>query len=79
MNNSLVLNEALSIPEKIDYFNQNDKNDYRLIAKKIKEKKIKHIVTVARGTSDCAALFASYVFAKTKLKNTLKNALLFRE
>ena len=65
MNNSLVLNEALSIPEKIDYFNQNDKNDYRQIAKKIKEKKIKYIVTVARGTSDCAALFASYVFAKT--------------
>jgi len=64
MDDSLVLNEALSIPEKIDYFNQNDKNDYRLIAKKIKEKKIKHIVTVARGTSDCAALFASYVFAK---------------
>ena len=65
MNNSLVLNEALSIPEKIDYFNQNDKNDYRQIAKKIKEKKIKYIVTVARGTSDCAALFASYYFAKT--------------
>lgn len=65
MNNSLVLNEALSIPEKIDYFNQNDKNDYKQIAKKIKEKKIKYIVTVARGTSDCAALFASYVFAKT--------------
>jgi len=65
MNNSLVLNEALSIPKKIDYFNQHDKNDYRLIAKKIKEKKIKHIVTIARGTSDCAALFASYVFAKT--------------
>jgi len=65
MNNSLVLNEALSIPEKIDYFNQNDKNDYKQIAKKIKEKKIKYIVTVARGTSDCAALFASYCFAKT--------------
>ena len=65
MNNSLVLNEALSIPEKIDYFNQSDKNDYKQIAKKIKEKKIKYIVTVARGTSDCAALFASYVFAKT--------------
>ena len=39
MNNSLVLNEALSIPEKIDYFNKNDKNDYKQIAKKIKEKK----------------------------------------
>ena len=64
MNNSLVLNEALSIPEKIDYFNQNDKNDYKQIAKKIKQKKIKYIVTVARGTSDCAALYSSYIFAK---------------
>ena len=65
MDDSLVLNEALSIPEKIDYFNQNDKNNYKQIAKKFKEKKIKYIVTVARGTSDCAALFASYIFAKT--------------
>ena len=28
------------------------------------KKKIKYIVTVARGTSDCAALYASYLFAK---------------
>ena len=38
MNNSLVLNEALSIPEKIDYFNQNDKNDYKQIAKNQRKK-----------------------------------------
>ena len=63
-NNSQVLIESLSIPEKLSYFNQNDKNNYEILAKKFREKKIKHIVTVARGTSDCAALFASYVFAK---------------
>ena len=63
-NNSEVLIEALSIPEKLAYFNQNDKNDYDVLAKKFRDKKIKHIVTVARGTSDCAALFTSYIFAK---------------
>ena len=63
-NNSEVLIEALSIPKKLSYFNENDKNNYEILAKKFREKKIKHIVTVARGTSDCAALFASYVFAK---------------
>ena len=63
-NNSQVLTESLSIPEKLSYFNQNDKNDYNILAKNFREKKIKNIVTVARGTSDCAALFASYFFAK---------------
>ena len=63
-NNSLVLLESLSIPEKLSYFNQNDKNDYEVLAKRFREKKIRHIVTVARGSSDCAALFASYMFAK---------------
>tara|TARA_B110000438_G_scaffold295041_1_gene337427 strand:+ start:1742 stop:2779 length:1038 start_codon:yes stop_codon:yes gene_type:complete len=63
-NNSQVLIESLSIPEKLSYFNENDKNNYEVLAKKFREKKIKHIVTVARGTSDCAALFVSYVFAK---------------
>ena len=63
-NNSDVLIESLSIPEKLSYFNGSDKNNYEILAKKFREKKFKHIVTVARGTSDCAALFASYVFAK---------------
>jgi len=62
---SKVLEEANSIAEKIAIFNQNDANSYHLIAKKISEKKIKHIITIARGTSDCAALYASYLFAKT--------------
>ena len=63
-NSSYVLLESLSIPEKLSYFNQNDKNDYEVLAKRFREKKIKHIVTVARGSSDCAALFTSYMFAK---------------
>ena len=65
MNISKVLEEANSIAEKISIFNQSDENPYHLIAKKISEKKIKHIVTIARGTSDCVALYASYLFAKT--------------
>ena len=64
MSTSKVLEEANSIAEKIAIFNQSDENPYHLIAKKISEKKIKHIVTIARGTSDCAALYASYLFAK---------------
>ena len=61
----MVLEEAISIAEKIAIFNQSDENPYHLIAKKISEKKINHIVTIARGSSDCAALYASYLFAKT--------------
>ncbi len=64
MNNSILLNEALSIPEKINQFALNDKNNYENISKLIIEKKIQYIVTVARGTSDCVALYASYMFAK---------------
>ncbi len=64
MTRSIVLNEALSIPERINYFALNDQNKYSDISKLISEKKIQYIVTVARGTSDCAALYASYMFAK---------------
>ena len=65
MSSCKVLEEACSIAERIAIFNQKDDNPYHLIAKKISDKKIKHIVTVARGTSDCVALYASYLFAKT--------------
>ena len=64
MDSSILLNEALSIPEKINHFIINDKNNYEDVSKLINEKKIQYIVTVARGTSDCAALYASYMFAK---------------
>ena len=64
MVNSLVLDEALSIPTIIDDFSKADKNPYENIAKLINQKKIKYVVTIARGTSDCAALYSSYIFAK---------------
>ena len=64
MYSSILLDEALSIPEKINHFIINDKNNYEDVSKLINEKKIQYIVTVARGTSDCAALYASYMFAK---------------
>ena len=64
MTESIVLQESLSIPERVNYFAQNDKNKYDEISKLISEKKIQYIVTVARGTSDCAALYGSYMFAK---------------
>ena len=64
MSNSQVLSEALSIPNKINHFILNDKNYYQEISSLISEKKIDYVVTVARGTSDCAALYLSYMFAK---------------
>ena len=64
MNKSQVLDEALSIPSIIDNFSYVDRNPYLKIANLINQKKIKYIVTVARGTSDCAALYSSYIFAK---------------
>ena len=64
VSNSLVLKESLSIPNVIQDFTSNDKNPYKEIANLINQKKIKYVVTVARGTSDCAALYSSYIFAK---------------
>ena len=61
---SLVLKEALSIPSCINNFVSKDLNNYKDVVSLIEEKKIKFIVTVARGSSDCAALFGSYIFAK---------------
>ena len=64
MVNSLVLDEALSIPTIIGQFSNIDDNPYGSIAQLISQKKIKYVVTIARGTSDCAALYSSYIFAK---------------
>ena len=64
MVDSLVLEEALSIPTIIDQFSNIDDNPYGNIAQLINQKKIKYVVTIARGTSDCAALYSSYIFAK---------------
>ena len=59
-----MLKEALSIPNYVHNFANKDFNDYDEINQLISKKKIKFIVTIARGSSDCAALFASYIFAK---------------
>ena len=64
MNNIKVLEEANSVAEKIAIFNNEDINPYNYISKKLVKKSYKNIITIARGTSDCAALFASYLFAK---------------
>ena len=61
---SKVYEEASSIAQIVEIFNQEDQNPYSSIKKMILSKKIKLIVTIARGTSDCAALYASYLFAK---------------
>ena len=65
MVNSIVLDEALNISQNIENFNTEDKNDYRKVSNLLINKKIKHIVTIARGSSDSVALFASYLIAKT--------------
>ena len=64
MKNNITLNESLSIPEIISKFLDDDQNRYSEIEKKIVENKIQYIVTIARGSSDCAATFGSYLFAK---------------
>ena len=40
MPNSIVLSEALSIPEKINKFILNDNNNYNEVSKLISEKKL---------------------------------------
>ena len=65
MKDSVTLKEALSIPEIISKFVDEDRNKYSEIEKKIVNNEIQYIVTIARGSSDCAATFSSYLFAKT--------------
>ena len=60
-----VLDEANGISDTIDNFNLEDKNQYHKIKNSLSRKNIKHLVTIARGSSDSAALFASYLFAKS--------------
>ena len=62
MKKSVTLEESLSVSEKIENFIQEDKNCYKDVKDIINNKKIQYIVTLARGTSDCAALFSSYLF-----------------
>ena len=43
MDSSILLDEALSIPEKINHFIINDKNNYEDVSKLINEKKIQYL------------------------------------
>ena len=60
-----VLDEANGISDTIENFNLEDKNQYHKIKNTLSSKNIKHLATIARGSSDSAALFASYLFAKS--------------
>ena len=59
MRNSKVLQEALEVSNIIENFNHNDKNEYNKVSNLINRKEIKALVTIARGSSDSVALFAS--------------------
>ena len=65
MASHIVLEEALSISERVSIFNQTDKNPYFKLKEKLDNRKIRNLVTIARGSSDCAALYASYLFGKS--------------
>ena len=65
MVDSIVLEEATNISKSVEDFNIEDKNDYRKVSDLFINKKIKHIVTIARGSSDSVAMYASYLIAKT--------------
>jgi len=64
MKNSVTLNESLSIPKILEKFIKEDKNAYLKIKNLFLNKKIQYIVTIARGSSDSAAMFSSYLFAQ---------------
>ena len=64
LDKSIVFQEALSIPERINNFINNDKNNYKAVSKLLCSKKITNVITIARGTSDNVALFSSYLITK---------------
>ena len=63
-NKSKVYQEAISIPEKIINFLENDNNNYKSISNHLLSKSINNVVTVARGSSDNAALYSSYLITR---------------
>ena len=62
--NSIVFQEALSIPERMLNFIDTDENNYSNVSKILSSKKISNVITIARGTSDNVALFSSYIITK---------------
>lgn len=62
MKETLMYQEASSSYEKVaDQLNLNQEI-VKDIVKKLKEKNIKRVITIARGSSDCVANFAKYLF-----------------
>ena len=59
---TLMYQETSSSFEKVANQLKLNKNIVENIAKKLKEKEIKRVITVARGSSDCVANFAKYLF-----------------
>jgi fructoselysine-6-P-deglycase FrlB-like protein len=64
LNKFKVYQEAISIPEKIINFLEDDNNNYKSISNHLLSKSINNVVTVARGSSDNAALYSSYLITR---------------
>ena len=62
MTKTLMYTEAKSSPEKVKNQLSLNNDIVKNIVKIMKEKKISRVITVARGSSDCAANYAKYLF-----------------
>ncbi|QIW10381.1 SIS domain-containing protein [Francisella sp. LA112445] len=62
MSQTLMYQETSSSFEKVENQLKLNKTIVEDIAKRLKEKGIKRVITVARGSSDCVANFAKYLF-----------------
>ena len=50
LSKSIVFQESLSIPERIKNFINNDRNNYQVVSRLLRSKKITNVITIARGT-----------------------------
>ncbi|QIV95913.1 glutamine--fructose-6-phosphate transaminase [Allofrancisella inopinata] len=62
MSNTLMQQEAVSSFQKVANQLELNKDIVRDIVKLLKSKNIKRVITIARGSSDCVANFAKYLF-----------------
>lgn len=62
MSNTLMHQEAVSSFQKVANQLELNKDIIRDIVKLLKSKNIKRVITIARGSSDCVANFAKYLF-----------------
>lgn len=67
MTKTLMHQEASSSFEKVANQLKLNKDIVNTIVKTLKEKNIKRVITVARGSSDCVANYAKYLF-ETQLR-----------